>query len=164
MDGGGSLTNQGVHEVDRIQTYMGMPKRVRATSHTTLHDIEAEDIGVSEWEYADGAVVRYASTTNCPIGAWYAKIEIIGTEGMLVYTIGGPEGNHTWWGKNDEWTEECPFPVKQPWRQGSDNFANSLRTGAPLSINGESSRKSRVILDAIYESIRNDGAWIEVKE
>ena len=164
MDGGGSLTNQGVHEVDRAQSYLGMPKRVRATSHTVTHNIEAEDIGVSEWEYENGTIVRYASTTSCPMGAWYAKIEIIGTEGMLIYTIGGPEGNHTWWGKNDEWTEECPFEVKQPWRQGSDNFANSLRTGAPLDINGESSRKSRVILDAIYESIRNDGAWIEVKE
>ena len=63
-----------------------------------------------------------------------------------------------------EWTEECPFDVKQPWRQGSDHFAHSLRTGEPLDIDGESSIKSRIILDAIYESIRSDGAWIEVKE
>ena len=164
MDGGGALTNQGVHEVDRALSYMGMPKRVRATIATQRHNIEAEDIGVTEWEYENGAIVRYASTTNCPIGAWYAKLEIVGTEGMLVYTIGGPEGNHTWWGKNDTWTDTCPVEVKQPWRQGSDNFANSVRTGAPLDINGESSRKSRVVLDAIYESARNGGAWTEVKE
>ena len=164
MDGGGALTNQGVHEVDRAMTYLGMPKRVRASARTLCHNIEAEDIGVTEWEYENGAVVRYASTTDCPMGAWYAKIEIVGTEGMLIYTTGGPEGNHTWYGKNEVWTEECPVEVHQPWRQGSDNFANSLRTVAPLDINGESSRKSRVILDAIYESIRNDGAWVEVKE
>ncbi len=163
MDGGGSLTNQGVHEVDRAYNYLGLPKRVRATINTQKHNIEAEDIGVSEWEYENGCIVRYASTTNCPIGAWYAKLEIIGTEGMLVYTIGGPEGNHTWWGKNDQWTEECPVEVKQPWRQGSDNFANSLRTGAPLDIGGESSRQSRIILDAIYESAKNGGDWVEIK-
>lgn len=164
LDGGGALTNQGVHEVDRAQEYLGMPKRVRATIGTQKHQIEAEDIGVTEWQYDNGAIVRYASTTNCPMGAWYAKIEIIGTEGMLVYTTGGPEGNHTWYGKNDEWTEECPFDVKQPWRQGSDHFAYCLRMGEPLDICGESSRKSRVILDAVYESARNDGAWVEVKE
>lgn len=163
MDGGGALTNQGVHEVDRAQMYMGMPRRVRATIATQCHDIQAEDIGVTEWEYDNGAIVRYASTTNCPIGAWYAKIEIVGTDGMLVYTIGGPEGNHTWWGKNDQWTETCPVEVKQRWRQGSDHFAYALRTGEPLDIDGTSSRKSRVILDAIYTSARNGGAWVEVE-
>ena len=99
-----------------------MPKRVRATIGTQKHQIEAEDIGVTEWQYDNGAIVRYASTTNCPMGAWYAKIEIIGTEGMLVYTTGGPEGNHTWYGKNDEWTEECPFDVKTALAAGKRPF------------------------------------------
>ena len=40
----------------------------------------------------------------------------------------------------------------------------SQATGEPLDIDGESSIKSRISLDAIYESIRSDGAWIEVKE
>ncbi len=164
MDGGGAMTNQGVHEVDRTYTYLGLPRRVRATIATQRHQIEAEDIGVSEWEYESGAIVRYASTTNCPVGAWYARLEIIGTEGMLVHTSGGPEGNHTWWGKNGQWTEECPVPVCQRWRQGSDNFANSLRTGAPLDIDGESSLPSRLILDALYESARNGGKWVEIRK
>ena len=164
MDGGGALTNQGVHEVDRAIMCLGMPRRVRATAHTLCHKIEAEDIGVTEWDYGDGMIMRYASTTDCPMGSWYARIEIVGSEGMLIYTSGGPEGNHIWWGKDETWTEDCPIDVVQPWRQGSDNFANSLRTGAPLDIDGESSRKSRVVLDAVYESIRSGGAWVEVKE
>lgn len=163
MDGGGSLCNQGVHEIDRAYLLLGMPKRVRATIGTQCHKIETEDIGVTEWEYENGAIVRYASTTNCPMGSWYCKIEIIGTEGMLIHTSGGPEGNHTWWGKNDQWTETCPVAVKQPWRQGSDNFANSLRTGNPLDVRGEEGLPSRVILDAIYQSASQGGAWIPVQ-
>ncbi|MGI6635769.1 MAG: Gfo/Idh/MocA family oxidoreductase [Christensenellales bacterium] len=50
LDGGGALTNQGVHEVDRAITYMGMPKRVRGNIRTLTHQIEAEDFGITEWE------------------------------------------------------------------------------------------------------------------
>jgi predicted dehydrogenase len=89
-------------------------------------------------------------------------VEIHGTEGAYVHTSGGPEGEHTWWGKNGEWTEVCPYAVHRPWRQGSDNFAHSVRTGAPLDICGEQGRLSRLILDAIYKSARNDGEWIDV--
>ena len=164
MDGGGSLCNQGVHEIDRAYLLLGMPKRVRATIGTQAHDIETEDIGVTEWEYEDGKIVRYASTTNCPVGSWYCKIEIIGDQGMYVHTSGGPEGNHTWWGKGGEWSETCPLEVNRPWRQGSDNFANSVRTGNPLDVCGEQGLPSRYILDSIYESAKDGGKWVDVKE
>jgi predicted dehydrogenase len=109
--------------------------------------------------------MRYASTTAYPVPTWYARIEIHGTDGAYVYTNGGPEGNHTWWSKPDGvWTETAPYPFKRRWRAGSDNFANSVRTGAPLSISGEVGRKARAILDAIYRSARGDGGWQDVAE
>lgn len=163
LDGGGAMCNQGVHEIDRMLEVLGMPKRVRAGIHTQMHFIETEDIGWSEWDYGNGMVVRYASTTSYPVPTWYARIEIHGTAGAYVYTNGGPEGNHTWWAKNDGvWTETAPYPFKRRWRAGSDNFANSVRTGAPLSISGEVGRKSRAILDAIYKSARGSGDWENV--
>jgi predicted dehydrogenase len=140
-----------------------MPKRVRAGIKTQTHFIEAEDYGWSEWDYGNGMVVRYASTTSYPVPTWYARIEIHGTDGAYVYTNGGPEGNHTWWSKKDGiWEEKAPYPFKRRWRAGSDNFANSVRTGAPLSISGEVGRKSRAILDAVYKSARGSGDWVEV--
>jgi predicted dehydrogenase/sugar phosphate isomerase/epimerase len=162
LDGGGSLCNQGVHEVDRALLLLGMPKKVRSTIATQMHEIETEDAGLTEWRYDDNIQVRFASTTNYPLGSWYVRVEIHGTEGAYVHTSGGPEGEHTWWGKNGEWTEVCPYAVHRPWRQGSDNFAHSVRTGAPLDICGEQGRLSRLILDAIYKSARNDGEWIDV--
>jgi predicted dehydrogenase len=162
-DGGGAMCNQGVHEVDRLLEVLGMPKRVRGGIGTQTHFIETEDIGWSEWDYGNGMVVRYYSTTSYPVSTWYARIEIHGTDGAYVLTSGGPEGNHAWWAKGgEEWKEEAPYKYERRWRCGSDNFANSVRTGEPLSISGEIGRKSRVILDAIYKSARGSGGWIDI--
>ncbi|MCL2479819.1 MAG: Gfo/Idh/MocA family oxidoreductase [Treponema sp.] len=162
-DGGGAMSNQGVHEVDRMLEVLGMPKKVRAGMARQTHFIEAEDIGWSEWDYGTGLVVRYASTTSYPIPTWYARIEIHGTDGAYIYTSGGPEGEHAWWSKRDgAWTETAPYAFKRRWRCGSDNFANSVRTGEPLSISAEVGRKARAILDAIYKSARGNGGWQDV--
>ncbi|MGI5899549.1 MAG: Gfo/Idh/MocA family oxidoreductase [Christensenellales bacterium] len=164
-DGGGSMCNQGVHEIDRLLEVIGMPLRVRAGIATQTHFIETEDYGWSEWDYGNGMVVRFASTTSYPVPTWYARIEIHGTAGAYVYTNGGPEGNHTWWAKDDgTWHEKAPYPFVRRWRAGSDNFANSVRTGEHLSISGDVGRKSRLILDAIYDSARGDGDWVDVKK
>lgn len=163
MDGSGSMANQGVHEIDRMLLLLGMPKRVRATIATVCHDIEGEDIGSSVWDYGDKKFVSIISTTTYPTGSWYARNEIHGTKGAYVSTSGGPEGEHAWWSKpGGGWTEECPVDVVPKWRQGSDNFANSVRTGAPLDICGEQGRLSRIILDAIYESAYNGGDWVDI--
>jgi predicted dehydrogenase/sugar phosphate isomerase/epimerase len=162
LDGGGSLCNQGVHEVDRALLLLGMPRQVRARIATQNHDIETEDAGITEWLYDSDIQVRFASTTNYPLGSWYVRIEIHGTDGAYVYTSGGPEGEHSWWGRQGSWTETCPFKVEQPWRQGSDNFAYSVRTGAPLDICGEQGRLSRLILDALYKSAQDQGHWVAV--
>jgi predicted dehydrogenase/sugar phosphate isomerase/epimerase len=162
-DGGGSMSNQGVHEVDRILEVLGMPKRVKAGMARQTHFIETEDCGWSEWDYGTGLVIRYAATTSYPVPTWYARVEIHGTEGAYVYTSGGPEGKHTWWSKRDgAWTETAPCQIKRRWQGASDEFANSVRTGTPFSIPGEVGRKARAILDAIYKSARSDCGWQDV--
>ena len=140
----------------------GMPKRVKASIETQTHKIEAEDIGTALWDYGDGRIVRFYSTTSYPMPTWFTRIEIHGTEGAYIHTSGGPEGQHTYWGKDAKWSEEAPYPAERIWRQGSDNFANSVRTGAPLSISGEQGILSRIIPDAMYQSARTDGNWVEV--
>jgi predicted dehydrogenase len=158
------MSNQGIHEIDRLQEILGIPNRVRAGIATQTHSIEAEDIGWSEWIYENGCIARFSATTSYPVSAWYSRIEIHGTGGACVHTVGGPEGRHNWWAQADgEWTEEAPYPFKRRWRCASENFANSIRTGVPLSISGVAGRKSRLVLDALYESAKSDGEWIEIK-
>ena len=110
-------------------------------------------------------MARYAATTSFPVDAWYSRLEVHGTEGAYIYSSGGPEDQHTWWTPaGGEWTETAPFPFAKRWRSGNDNFANSVRTGEPLSICGRVGCLSRVVLDGIYESANLDGEWVDIEE
>ena len=162
LDGGGALSNQGIHEIDRLISVLGMPSEVRAIIRRRVHDIEAEDIGYSEWKYPDGKVARVFVTTDHPKQLWYTRLEIIGDWGAYLLTAGGPEGTHTWWTTGGEWTEEPPFPYTREWAQGSDNFAYSLRTGAPLVCPAEEGRDARYVLDMMYESAKNGEGFVKI--
>lgn len=163
MDGGGALSNQGIHEIDRLISLFGTPDQVRTFITTQAHEIEAEDLGISQWKYDNGMVVRISSTTSYPASSWYARVEIYGTEAAYLLTTGGPEGDHVYWWKEGRWSENAPYPVQKKWQQGSDNFAYSLRTGEPLLVGYEQGLVSRQILDKMYESAKNGEKWIRVK-
>lgn len=163
MDGGGAMCNQGVHDVDMIQMLMGVPKRVRAFTDTLTHRIECEDIGFSQWEYEDGRVVRFSSTTTFPVSTWYRRIVLHGTKGAYVLTSGGPDGQNACYANDANWRKEAPYPVKRQYRQGSDAFACAVRGEAEVFLTPEEGLKSRLILDALYKSARSGGAWVEIR-
>ena len=162
MDGGGALSNQGIHEINRLITILGIPDEVRATAERQTFDIEAEDYGVTEWRYANGATARLTVTTSYPASAWYCRLEVYGTEGAYLNVSGGAEGDHISWFKDGKWSDETPFPYVREWQQGSDNFAYSLRMGTPLVVTAEDGRTARYVLDKMYESVRQGGVWIKV--
>ena len=65
---------------------------------------------------------------------------------------------------DDVWADDPPEAVESDWINSMDNFAAALRTGAPLACDGREGRRSRAILDAMYESAyKHDGAWLEVQ-
>lgn len=164
LDGGAALSNQGIHEIDRMITLFGMPDKVKASIRKQTFDIEAEDFGTAEWEYDNGIVVRVSATTSYPASSWYTRIEIYGDEGAYLQTMGGPEGNHTYWWKDDKWSEETPYPYEREWMQGSDNFAYCLRTGEKLLVEASAGRDSRYVLEKMYESAKTGGIWVEVEK
>ncbi len=162
MDGGGALSNQGIHEIDRILTVFGMPKEVRGTILTQTHAIEAEDYGIGEMKFESGMIARVSSTTSYPASSWYTRLEVYGDSGAYLLTAGGPEGDHVYWWKNGQWSEQSPYPVKKEWNQAADNFANALRTGDALIVTAENGIRSRYILDKIYESAYSTAGWVSV--
>ena len=163
MDGGGALSNQGIHEIDRLLTCFGMPKKVRCSTYTQTHDIEVDDYGITEWQYENGFVARFSSTTSYPVNTWYTRLEVYGDAGAYLLTSGGPEGEHIYWNKDGKWTEESPFPVQREWNQGADNFAYCLRTGDKLVVGPEAGSRSRYVLDMMYKSAES-GEWVEIEE
>lgn len=163
MDGGGALSNQGIHEIDRLLSCFGLPKKVRCTTYRQTHDIEAEDYGITEWEYEDGMIARCSVTTSFPFNAWYTRLEVYGDKAAYMLTSGGPEGEHIYWNNDGKWTEDSPNPVQREWNQGADNFAYCVRTGEPLVVGPEAGSTSRYVLDKMYESAKQDGAWVEIE-
>ncbi len=163
-DGGGAMSNQGIHEIDFMQEVLGIPDKVRAGIATQAHVIETEDLGWSEWQYDQGYVARFAATTSYPVPSWNLRFEIHGTGGAYINTSGGPEGHHIWWVKASEgsWKEKAPYPSKFEYRCGSDRFAAIIRRGLPNVISGDIGRKSRLILDALYKSAKAGGEWVRI--
>jgi predicted dehydrogenase/sugar phosphate isomerase/epimerase len=162
LDGGGALSNQGIHEVMRMISLFGMPSEVKGRIETKNHDIEAEDFGVSEWKYDNGLTVAYSSTTCFPASSWSVRLEIFGSEGAFMYTVGGPEGDHAYWWKNGTWDEVSPYFQKRQWSQASDNFASCLRLGGNLVVGWSDGYRSRYLLDKIYESAKNNQEWVRL--
>ena len=162
LDGGGAFSNQGIHEIDRLLTILGVPEEVRAVTARQSFDIEAEDYGSTEWRYKNGAIARFAVTTSFLASSWYVRLEVYGDKGAYLNVSGGAEGNIISWYSDGKWTNEAPFPYTREWQQGSDNFAYALRTGEPLVVTAEDGRRARYVLDKMYESARNGGTWVKV--
>ena len=162
LDGGGAFSNQGIHEIDRLITILGVPDEVRAFTATQTYDIEAEDYGSTQWRYANGTIAQFTVTTSYLASAWYCRVEVYGNQGAYLNVSGGAEGSVISWYSNGKWTEEAPFPYERQWQQGSDNFAYCLRTGEPLAVTAERGRTARYVLDKMYESVRNGGDWVSV--
>ena len=162
LDGGGALSNQGIHEIDRMLSVFGMPKKVRCAVSRQTFDIEAEDIGIAEMLYDSGMIARISSTTSYPASSWYTRLEVYGDKGAYLLTAGGPEGDHIYWWKDGAWSEESPYPVKREWNQGADNFANAIRTGEPMLVTVENGIRSRYVLDKMYESAREEKGWLDI--
>ncbi|MDP3177145.1 MAG: Gfo/Idh/MocA family oxidoreductase, partial [Spirochaetaceae bacterium] len=82
-EGGGVLMNQCPHNLDLFQWFVGMPRRV--TAHASLgkyHDIEVEDEVTAYFEYDDGMVGHFVTSTAEAPGT--NRLEIVGENGKLV--------------------------------------------------------------------------------
>ncbi|MCL2707570.1 MAG: Gfo/Idh/MocA family oxidoreductase [Defluviitaleaceae bacterium] len=164
LDGGGAMSNQGIHEIDRLIFALGMPKRVTGYAATQTHAIEAEDLGFGAWEFEGGAVANFYATTSYPFNTWYSRIEIHGTSGAYISEVGGAGEARERWFKEGEWSGTAPVRIEPEYAHAADNMASAVRLGVPLSCPGEDGIRSRVVLDAMYESAARDGAWVEIKK
>jgi len=164
LDGGGVFSNQSVHETDQIVHALGVPRRVRTEVRTLAHSIEAEDTGFALWEYDGGVLVSFHATTCFPQPTWYTRIELFGTEGACILASGGHLGaKEQLWFRDSAWTDQPPVQAESKWLNTADNMAAAIRTGAALVCDGRDGRRTQSVLDAMYRSARNGGAWNDVE-
>ena len=86
-EGGGVLLNQCPHNLDLYQWFTGMPKRVAGfASIGKYHNIEVEDEVTGYFEYENGMVGHFITTTAESPGT--NRLEIVGEKGKLVFENG----------------------------------------------------------------------------
>ncbi|MFC1976458.1 Gfo/Idh/MocA family protein [Chloroflexota bacterium] len=86
-EGGGVLLNQCPHNLDLYQWFVGMPDRV--TGFATIgkyHHIEVEDEVTAYFEYDNGMVGHFITTTAESPGT--NRLEIVGEKGKLIFEKG----------------------------------------------------------------------------
>ena len=170
FDGGGALMNQSIHYIDVLQDIMGPVESISANCATLVKQIEVEDTAVALVKFKNGAIGTITGTTTAYPGL-EARIGIHGEHGSAI--IEG-ESLITWEFKDklpeDEAIRASASETKST---GAGDPTEKLRSeGHQLQVadmiaainedrepmvNGESGRKAVEIINAIYESSRNDG-------
>ena len=83
-EGGGVLLNQCPHNLDLYQWFVGMPSRVTGfASIGKYHNIEVEDEVTAYFEYDNGMVGHFITTTAESPGT--NRLEIVGEHGKLIF-------------------------------------------------------------------------------
>jgi predicted dehydrogenase len=178
FDGGGAIMNQSVHAIDLLQWIAGPIARVSAYAASRIHPkIEVEDTMSASLRFASGAFGTIMGTTALFPGS-PVRIEIGGENGTAVSEAGL---------KTYKFREERPAD-KELIERINQNAAGLTRgAGAAADIgldlhtrnisailaawgegreaetSGEEGRKSVSIINALYESARNDGTPVDVK-
>jgi predicted dehydrogenase len=82
-EGGGSLTNQGIHTLDQLCWIMGDIEYVFGQYDTVGHNIQAEDFATALIRFKNGAVGSIVCTTCAPKETQETRVSIYGTGGLV---------------------------------------------------------------------------------
>lgn len=84
FDGGGALINQSIHYIDLLLSFFGPVKSVSGKCRTLCHhQIETEDVGVANLEFANGCIGTVEGSTACYPGL-YAELCLFGEKGSAI--------------------------------------------------------------------------------
>jgi len=146
LDGGGSLINQTIHQIDLLRWFVGPVKKVFGQIGIFSHKIETEDLGIGILNFENGALGTILGTTT------YFEdsppfIEIHGDKGGVK-----TEGNKVKFWKIAG--EEEPFKEESFPHNVVEDMLQAIREDKEPWVNGEEGRKSLELVMGIYESSR----------
>jgi predicted dehydrogenase len=174
LDGGGVLMNQGIHQIDLLQWFMGPAKTVRAQTACVAHEgLEVEDLATVLIEFENGAMgVIEGSTAIWP--GHPARVDIHGTEGGAWLE----DGNLKYWrfqkqrpvdakiqaglNKESELGSGAGDPLKslkvEGHRRQIEDFTKAIQQGRKPLIDGREARHAVELIEAIYRSAKSGRA------
>src|SRR5947209_3524525 len=171
MDGGGSLSNQGVHTVDLIQWLCGPVSEVYGKFGVFAHQIETEDKTVAVLTFENGAIGTLTTTTAAYPGL-ETELVLHGTKGSIVVR----DHLHHWRlqgdspdaekeeerqmlaaygprGQRDATVASDPFAFATRGHKAEiEDLVRAVREDREPTIPVASTRHTVAILNAIYES------------
>lgn len=147
LDGGGSLANQGVHQLDLLQWFLGPAESVYG--HFGVYggeehrEVETEDLVAAHIHFKSGALGVILTTTTCP-KYQQTQVQVHGVKGIVGT---GPDI----WEFVDEnvQVEVPPGPTNT-----TEDCLRLLREGTPPACDGEQGRRTVELFNAIYQSGR----------
>ncbi len=141
-EGGGALINQCPHQLDMMQWFFGMPKKVTAyMTFGKYHKIEVEDDVTAFLEYPNGATGVFITSTGEAPGT--NRLEITGERGRLVYENGTIEF------KRNE------IPMSEFSNTTKESFATPSVWNISIPVSGENPHQHRDIIENFADSILN---------
>ena len=176
MDGGGALMNQGVHAIDLLTWFVGIPVEVKANIATLAHErIAVEDTAVAALRFQNGALgVVEGATSTYP--GWNKRIELSGDKGSIILE----DDNIKFWEfeKAEPGDEEIrkgggganigggvanPMAIStEGHRRQIEDLCNAIREKRQPAIPGSDARNAVSVICAIYESAKT-GKTVLVK-
>jgi len=168
-EGGGVLLNQCPHNLDLLQWLCGMPTEVRALcDFGKYHRIEVEDSVIATLRFSNGATGTFTASTGESPGV--NRLEICGDLGRIVIDNGIMT-----WTRNACGQQKAIDTFKEPYRRPDfttkelpfsdfggqhaailQNFADAIRTGAPLVAPAEEGLRSVELANAMLYASATD--------
>lgn len=169
MDGGGALMNQGVHAIDLLTWFAGVPVEVKAEIATLAHErIAVEDTAVATLRFGGGALgVVEGATSTYP--GWNKRVEISGDKGSVILE----DDNIKFW----QFAEELPGDAEirkggggadigggvanplaistEGHRRQIEDLCNAIREKRQPAIAGRDARNAVATICAIYQSAKS---------
>lgn len=178
FDGGGALMNQGIHQIDLLQWFMGPVKTVRAQMKCIGHEgLEVEDLATAMLEFENGAFGTIEGSTaiwpGCP-----ARVDIHGTDGGAWIEDGAIKYWKFQKRKSIDAKIEAGLKAESVLGSGAgdplaslkieghrrqiEDFAKAIRTGGKPKIDGREGRNAVALIEAIYKSAQT-GKTVHLK-
>jgi predicted dehydrogenase len=177
IDGGGAVMNQGVHQVDLIQWVVGPIKTVSAFASSRIHaKIEVEDTMTCAMQFESGAYGTFVSTTAMWPGG-PTRLEVGGEFGTAVSENGLKKFEFKEAKPEDKELLERLNPNRAKDSGGGKSATDvgldlhgrnmmhiyeAWTKGEEADTDGPEARKAVAIIHAMYESVRKNGAPVDV--
>ncbi|EDY81726.1 Oxidoreductase family, NAD-binding Rossmann fold protein [Verrucomicrobiia bacterium DG1235] len=176
LSGGGALMNQSIHHIDMLLHFAGDVESVSAYMQTATHSgIEVEDLAVATLKFKNGALGTIEGTTTAYSKTGHpARVELCGSTGSIFLS----DNTLTAWDFETERPEDAQIlatygpqaaatggagaadPTAIDYREHLRNFQDflhALDTGAQPQVNAPESRRAIALIEAIYQSAKNNG-------